>query len=170
MPVAVVTHQAVSWPDEAEAATSATDSCTPAESAAVPAATVHHADIFTWQAPRNDRGVSAWDSIWHVGLEQQHDLMLKLPGLLEPGGVLIFTAGGLDGPSEHADAIMGRPTDAPRSAYPDCFGSSTKPVACCAICRSSSCRSLTWSWWPSVWPEAPVISAASCGQSPMRPT
>jgi predicted TPR repeat methyltransferase len=75
--------------------------------AADPSIIVHHADICTWQAPRTYRLVSAWDSIWHVRLAQQHDLMIKLLGLLEPGGVLICSAGGLDGPSEHTDATMG---------------------------------------------------------------
>lgn len=75
--------------------------------AADPTATIHHADLCTWQAPRSYRCISAWDSIWHVRLEQQRDLMLKLMGLLEPSGVLVFTAGGLDAPSEHTDTTMG---------------------------------------------------------------
>lgn len=106
--------------------------CTPAESAADPAATVHHADLCTWQAPRTCRFVSTWDSIWHVCLEQQHDLLLKPLGLLEPGVVPIVTADGRHGPFDHADAIMGRPTTAPRSAYPGCFGSSMKAVRAAA--------------------------------------
>jgi SAM-dependent methyltransferase len=72
-----------------------------------PAAIIHHDDLCTWPAPRSYRFISAWDSIWHVPLQRQRDLMLKLTGLLEPGGLLIFTAGGLDAPSEHTDATMG---------------------------------------------------------------
>lgn len=75
--------------------------------AADPAATIHHADLCTWQAPGRYRFISAWDSIWHVRLEHQRELMLKLLALLEPGGVLILSAGGLDAPSEHIDATMG---------------------------------------------------------------
>lgn len=37
------------------------------------------------------------------------ELMLKLIGLLEVGGVLVFSAGGLNGPSEHVDSTMGPP-------------------------------------------------------------
>ena len=60
--------------------------------------------------PRTYRFITAWDSIWHVPLQDQRALMLKLMGMLEPEGVLAFSAGGLDVPSEHVDATMGRPT------------------------------------------------------------
>jgi len=72
-----------------------------------PAVVLHQADIVTWTPPRSYRFISAWDSIWHVRLDQQRALMRKLMGALEPGGVLIFSAGGTDGPDEHLDATMG---------------------------------------------------------------
>lgn len=75
--------------------------------AADPDLALHHADICDWQPPRSYRFISAWDSIWHVRLDRQRPLMLKLMGMLEAGGVLIFTAGGLDTPDEHDDASMG---------------------------------------------------------------
>jgi SAM-dependent methyltransferase len=75
--------------------------------AADPAVEVHLADICTWRASRRYRFISAWDSIWHVELGQQHALMLGLMDRLEPGGVLIFSAGGLYAPSEHSDSSMG---------------------------------------------------------------
>lgn len=75
--------------------------------AADPAVVLHQADIVSWTPPRRYRLISAWDSIWHVRLEQQRGLMRKLMGALEPGGVLILSAGGLDGPDEHVDATMG---------------------------------------------------------------
>ena len=75
--------------------------------AADPAVTVHHADAVTWQPGRNYRFISAWDSIWHVRLEQQALVLGKLMGALEPGGVLIFSTGGLDSPAEHVDSAMG---------------------------------------------------------------
>ncbi len=53
------------------------------------------------------RFISAWDSIWHVNLHRQRPLMLKLMEVLEVGGVFLFTAGGLDAPSEHFDSTMG---------------------------------------------------------------
>lgn len=70
---------------------------------------LHQADICTWLPPRAYRFISAWDSIWHVPLQDQRPLMLKLMGMLETDGVLTFSAGGLDEPSEHVDATMGPP-------------------------------------------------------------
>jgi predicted TPR repeat methyltransferase len=75
--------------------------------AADPGVLLHHADVCRWQPRRAYRFISAWDSIWHVGLEQQRPLMLKLMHALEAGGVFIFTAGGLDAEDAHADATMG---------------------------------------------------------------
>jgi predicted TPR repeat methyltransferase len=75
--------------------------------AADPGVVLHHADVCDWKPPRRYRLISAWDSIWHVGLESQRPLMLKLMAALEPGGVLVFSAGGLDAPGEHVDTAMG---------------------------------------------------------------
>ena len=54
---------------------------------------MRQADISAWPLPRAYRFISAWDSIWHVRLEQQRPLMLKLMRGLEPGGVFLFSAG-----------------------------------------------------------------------------
>lgn len=67
----------------------------------------HHADICEWKLPRAYDFVSAWDSIWHVPLSQQEHVLKKLLNGLSPGGVLIFTMGGLDAPSEKVDSAMG---------------------------------------------------------------
>ncbi|VXC03945.1 class I SAM-dependent methyltransferase [Massilia sp. 9I] len=75
--------------------------------AADPGVTLHHADICAWQPPRSYRFITAWDSMWHVRLEEQRPLMLKLMGMLDAGGVMVFSAGGLDAPHEHDDATMG---------------------------------------------------------------
>lgn len=75
--------------------------------AADPEVVLHHADLCDWEPPRAYRLVSAWDSLWHVRLDRQAALMRKLMGVLEPGGVFIFTAGGLDEAGEHVDAAMG---------------------------------------------------------------
>ncbi|WP_371868436.1 class I SAM-dependent DNA methyltransferase [Telluria aromaticivorans] len=72
-----------------------------------PAVVLHHADACDWQPARAYRFITAWDSIWHVPLAAQRPLMLKLMGALEDGGVMIFSAGGLDEPDEHVDAAMG---------------------------------------------------------------
>ncbi len=75
--------------------------------AADPAAVLHLADACDWQPPRRYRFITAWDSIWHVPLAAQRPLLLKLMGALDDGGVMIFSAGGLDEPDEHADDAMG---------------------------------------------------------------
>ena len=67
----------------------------------------HHADACVWQPLRSYRFISAWDSIWHVQLDAQRDLLLKLMDALEDGGVFIFSAGGLDAADAHVDASMG---------------------------------------------------------------
>lgn len=68
---------------------------------------LHHADICEWEPQHAYRFISAWDSIWHVRLEQQRPLMLKLMRSLVTGGVFIFSAGGLDAADEHVDSAMG---------------------------------------------------------------
>ena len=75
--------------------------------AADPEVVLHQADIVGWAPPRSYRFITAWDSIWHLRLEEQRPLMLKLMQALDPGGVFIFSAGGLDGADEHVDATMG---------------------------------------------------------------
>lgn len=75
--------------------------------AADPEVRLHQADIRDWPLPRSYRFITAWDSIWHVRLQEQRALMLKLMRALEPGGVFIFSAGGMDHADEHVDATMG---------------------------------------------------------------
>ena len=72
-----------------------------------PTTTIHHADICDWPIPSKYAFILAWDSIWHVSLKAQRPLLLKLMAALKPGGVFLFTAGGLDEPAEHHDALMG---------------------------------------------------------------
>jgi 2-polyprenyl-3-methyl-5-hydroxy-6-metoxy-1,4-benzoquinol methylase len=72
-----------------------------------PAVTFHHADICEWEPPKKYDLISAWDSIWHVPLSSQEAVMRKLVRALAPGGVFIFTTGGLDAASEKTDAEMG---------------------------------------------------------------
>lgn len=70
---------------------------------------LHQADICDWQASRQYALIRAWDSIWHVPLALQAGVLLKLCASLAPGGVLLFSAGGLEGPDERRDAHMGVP-------------------------------------------------------------
>ena len=67
----------------------------------------HHADICEWPFPHPYHFISAWDSIWHLPLDEQEPVMEKLCAGLAPGGVFIFTTGGVDAPEEKIDAIMG---------------------------------------------------------------
>ncbi len=77
--------------------------------ASLPNVALCHADICDWQASRHYALISAWDSIWHVPLARQASVLLKLCAALAPGGVLLFSAGGLEVPDERRDAHMGVP-------------------------------------------------------------
>jgi SAM-dependent methyltransferase len=69
----------------------------------------HHADICSWSLPKFYDFISAWDSIWHVPLLQQRDVLLKLFAGLTSGGLIIFSAGGTEVPDERRDHGMGVP-------------------------------------------------------------
>jgi len=72
-----------------------------------PGVVLHHADVCDWPVPRRYRFITAWDSLWHVPLDRQRALLLKLTAALELGGVFVFSAGGLGAPGEHTDNFMG---------------------------------------------------------------
>lgn len=74
-----------------------------------PSVTFHHADICTWILPRAFDFISAWDSIWHVPLAAQLSVLRKLCAGLSPGGVLIFTSGGVYEPDEVTGDCFGQP-------------------------------------------------------------
>ena len=67
------------------------------------------ADICRWTLPRRYDLISAWDSIWHVPLDVHEAVLRKLLGGLQPGGVCIFSMGGLDEAAEKTDSAMGPP-------------------------------------------------------------
>jgi predicted TPR repeat methyltransferase len=69
----------------------------------------HHADICEWNLPRKYDFISAWDSTWHLPLEKQEPCLEKVCAGLAPGGVYIFTTGGLDEPGEKSNSDMGVP-------------------------------------------------------------
>lgn len=78
----------------------------------MPEATYLKADICAWQKdewkPQQLFGViSVWDSFWHIPLEQQLSVLNKLINWLVPGGVLIFSFGGVDKAGEHINTTMG---------------------------------------------------------------
>ena len=72
-----------------------------------PEVTFHHTDICDWSPSLDYDFISAWDSIWHVPLNEQEAVLRKLIGCLRPKGVCIFTMGGLDHEAEKTDSTMG---------------------------------------------------------------
>ncbi|HVK18345.1 MAG TPA: GNAT family N-acetyltransferase [Fimbriiglobus sp.] len=74
-----------------------------------PEARLFHADICVWELPRPYDLIVAWDSVWHVPLDQQEAILTKLCRGLAAGGVLVFSTGGTDAPSEKQDSCMGPP-------------------------------------------------------------
>ncbi|ABI59316.1 class I SAM-dependent methyltransferase [Nitrosomonas eutropha] len=74
-----------------------------------PHLTFHHADICRWQFPYLYNFISAWDSVWHVPLRAQKQVLLKILAGLSLGGVAIFTIGGTEEPSEISNTYMGPP-------------------------------------------------------------
>jgi len=74
-----------------------------------PQVTFWNADICDWELPRQYDFISAWDSVWHVPLVRQKEVLGKMLEGLAPGGVCIFTAPGVDGPTEKVDRAMGPP-------------------------------------------------------------
>lgn len=74
-----------------------------------PSLPFHHADICAWEFPKQYDFISAWDSIWHVPLEKHPEVLRKLCAALNPGGVLIFTSGGVDTPSHVTNPCHGQP-------------------------------------------------------------
>ncbi len=74
-----------------------------------PEAGLFHADVCRWELPRSYDLIVAWDSTWHVPLARQEAVLTKLCLGLSAGGVLVFTTGGTDAPSERQDSCMGPP-------------------------------------------------------------
>ena len=65
--------------------------------ARLPNATFIHADICEWEPKDSYHLIVAWDSTFHVPHASQRPVLQKLCSVLAPGGVLLFTAGGVDG-------------------------------------------------------------------------
>lgn len=74
-----------------------------------PAIPFHCADISEWTFPHTYDFISAWDSIWHAPLALHEPILTKLCDGLSPGGVLIFTSGGVDEPGESSNPYLGEP-------------------------------------------------------------
>ena len=72
-----------------------------------PDVTFHHQDICEWEIENRYDFITAWDSIWHIPMEQQKPVLTKLVNSLNTGGILIFSFGGKTKPGEHTDDFMG---------------------------------------------------------------
>ena len=64
-----------------------------------PDTTLVHADICQWQSDERFDVIVGWDSIFHVPLSEQRQVVTKLCELLNQGGVLIYTFGNAVGES-----------------------------------------------------------------------
>jgi trans-aconitate methyltransferase len=100
----------------------------------------YHADICQWELPRKYDLITAWDSIWHVQLEQQEAVCRKLCNGLLRQGVFIFTMGGVDEPGEVRDSHMGVPMYTATLGIP-------KTLALLSACECV-CRHLEYDQYP----------------------
>lgn len=73
----------------------------------VPNASFMIGDIVTTQFESKFDGVFAWDSLFHIPLERQEEVIRKIIGWLKPNGVFLFTAGG--GYGELVSEMYGKP-------------------------------------------------------------
>lgn len=72
-----------------------------------PSVTFHQLDIVECELTEHYDFISAWDSLWHVPLARQEQVLEKLINALNVGGVCIFSCGALDEPGEHTNTDMG---------------------------------------------------------------
>jgi len=67
----------------------------------------YHADICQFTLPKTYDFITAWDSIWHIPLTQQRQVITKIIAGLNPGGIFIFSFGGVASEGEHSNNVMG---------------------------------------------------------------
>ncbi len=67
-----------------------------------------HHGICQWQFQQKYDFISAWDSIWHVPLNQQKAVLVKLCEALKNEGILIFTSGAVDEAGEVTNPCFGQ--------------------------------------------------------------
>ena len=67
----------------------------------------HHHDICSWKIPKKYDFITAWDSLWHLPLQQQEHVLGKIVESLNEGGIFIFSFGGTNKANEHTDSFMG---------------------------------------------------------------
>ena len=72
-----------------------------------PQVNFYQQDICQWNLPHRYDFITAWDSIWHIPLDQQKAVLTKLVDGRHSRGVLIFSFGGTDEVGDHTDNTMG---------------------------------------------------------------
>ena len=102
----------------------------------------HHADFMRWPWPRQYTFISAWDSVWHIPLAQQQQMLRHLCAGLAPGGVLITTTGGTDAPADVTNPCQGQPLYHAALGIPQF-------LAVLADC-GCICRHLEYDQWPEL--------------------
>jgi SAM-dependent methyltransferase len=65
-----------------------------------PTVAFQQTDICQWTFPKKYDLISAWDSTWHLPLDQQEPVLRKICDGLNLGGVYLFTTVGFDAPCE----------------------------------------------------------------------
>lgn len=76
-----------------------------------PEITFYTADICHWSAPKLYSLIAAWDSTFHLPLDQQAPVLKKLCDALEPEGILLFTCGGGHTHGEISGTFQGQTFD-----------------------------------------------------------
>lgn len=66
-----------------------------------------HEDICSCELPDKYDFITAWDSIWHIPLAEQVNVITKIVGSLNVGGVFIFSFGGTQEPGDQQNTHMG---------------------------------------------------------------
>src|SRR5690606_23429739 len=67
----------------------------------------HHEDICKYELPNKYDFITAWDSIWHIPLVEQENVITKIVNNLNVGGVFIFSFGGTPEPGDQKNKHMG---------------------------------------------------------------
>lgn len=66
-----------------------------------------HVDVCEWQPQKSYDFITAWDSIWHIPLNQQERVLSKLFASLELAGVMMFSFGATEKRDERQNDVMG---------------------------------------------------------------
>lgn len=66
-----------------------------------------HADICQHSLTDKYDFITAWDSIWHIPLSEQRNVITKIINSLNQGGIFIFSFGGTDSEGDHKNSFMG---------------------------------------------------------------